>query len=766
MNLIYACIFYQESYIELLKLLLKSMDAVGKVDNANTHFLIITSRDFQPKIDLELQYIRLHLLYFIVDLDNTLMDAACARLKIFDYPLLHLYQTILYLDTDILINGDLNRILDLNIDSDKIYALKEGTIENHLWGGSAFFDFQNGEYDPGLPAFSSGILLFKNSIIIHKLFQTIRLHIDNYLQNGGNPPVCLDQPFIIYNAITQRKYNNELLKSYVKNDPTQIDEKIVICHFPGSPGNYFDKLSNMLSYWKNRKPVDLNETVRFITLTTADYLPNTINCLDFLTASVQNSNIIPHVYCIGEHCYNTLCSKHIPCSRFCDEESADHIAFYKLAIIHENLLKYKYVCYMEYDVVYKNRLFMDYLMNDISEYDMLRAYDETDEQNYTGCMFIQSNDNTKSVFDPNSVNNKRCRADQYNDVLLSAIQTLNCKKLPPVLFSSSKLYCSGYKYKHYPYLIHFNWPSSFTEKRTLMYLCNEWKFDVNICHYGTDGFGHQLEGILRLVSLSLNRKAIYQYHIRSTFVFEHNNFAKEQLNAYLFKAFDILSAADNNYRKMVKPAKILMTQNMHFGQIVNSDANYKNNVYLFDGVGNGSKLPPNFERSDELSKSLPALRKAFVEENAFLPPPSYSRNNSVINLCCHIRLGDAVGTRVFDNDSLFAVIRFFQQIAIQANINIIVHTDGDVGHLTHPSTNIFGAETNVLQILSDFIHADMLIITYSSLSIAAHLLAKSSQLVFCPDNAGVTFHSRILPKCVPFSKMVDKNREFEQPNTN
>jgi len=39
-------------------------------------------------------------------------------------------------------------------------------------------------------------------------------------------------------------------------------------------------------------------------------------------------------------------------------------------------------------------------------------------------------------------------------------------------------------------------------------------------------------------------------------------------------------------------------------------------------------------------------------------------------------------------------------------------------------------------------------INYSSLSIAAHLLADKNQQVICPNKAGNTFSDRILEKCV------------------
>jgi len=64
---------------------------------------------------------------------------------------------------------------------------------------------------------------------------------------------------------------------------------------------------------------------------------------------------------------------------------------------------------------------------------------------------------------------------------------------------------------------------------------------IKICHHSTDGFGHQLEGIIRLVSLSLNNENIdYVYNFKKNFSFEHSNFNLTQLNLYLLKALEIL----------------------------------------------------------------------------------------------------------------------------------------------------------------------------------------------------------------------------------
>ena len=246
MNLIYVCVFYQDSYIHLLSMLLHSLYARSNIDSSNTEFLICTSAAFRPILEDMLTNYPLSVNYYIFNA-NTLFEAGCSRLLIFQYPHIQKYDNILYLDTDILINSDISQLFELPLLPDKLYALEEGTIDSDLWGGQ-FFDFS--KYDRNTPAFTSGILLFRNSLGIRQLFESIITHIYIYIyQQGNNIPVCLDQPFIIYNAISQNKYDNQVLKSYVENNPSNVTPSIVVYHFPGGPGNYSSKVEKMKSFF-------------------------------------------------------------------------------------------------------------------------------------------------------------------------------------------------------------------------------------------------------------------------------------------------------------------------------------------------------------------------------------------------------------------------------------------------------------------------------------------------------------------------------------
>jgi mannosyltransferase OCH1-like enzyme len=272
MNLIYICVFYQKNYIDLLNLLLKSILVKSNIDE-NTNILIITSPEFKLLIEKVVSYCKIPLEYYILNY-NTLFEAGCARLNIFNYDKINLYEKILYLDTDILINSNINVLFNLNTNPTKLYALEEGNIGHEYWG-SQFFDFS--KFNINQQAFTSGVLYFHNNNVIKLLFQDIQNHIQKYIYVDKNKiPDTLDQPFIVYNAIIQNKYDNQLMKSYVENNPTFINNTKIIYHFPGKPGFYSSKYDKMSVVWKSINKIT---PVLFQTnkIPNDDYVLNMIN---------------------------------------------------------------------------------------------------------------------------------------------------------------------------------------------------------------------------------------------------------------------------------------------------------------------------------------------------------------------------------------------------------------------------------------------------------------------------------------------------------
>jgi len=239
------CVFHQESYINLLKLLVTSISVKGNIDKNTTDILIITSPIFQPIIQTKLAGIDLPIRYHILNL-HTMMEASCCKLKIFQYNEVDKYEKILYLDTDVLINSNINKLFDIEINPEKLHALEEGEIGDWHWG-SQFFDFA--KFDKNTHGFSAGVFYFMNSAAIKQLFEDTRIHIANFLLTNAKIPTCLDQPFLVYNSFMQDKYDNQLMKRYLENNPTSVSNEKIIYHFPGRPGSYLDKFQKMNVFW-------------------------------------------------------------------------------------------------------------------------------------------------------------------------------------------------------------------------------------------------------------------------------------------------------------------------------------------------------------------------------------------------------------------------------------------------------------------------------------------------------------------------------------
>jgi hypothetical protein len=535
--------------------------------------------------------------------------------------------------------------------------------------------------------------------------------------------------------------------------------------------NHYNHLLNFpIKSNEKMKIIGTYDDISFITLTNTEYIDYTLNCLESLKRI--NAKINLECYCIGIDGYNKLKNKGILCNLINDEqfsklethqvENWSNITYYKFEIIYEKLLKNKYVCFTDGDIVYENNDIFDFLLQNIGNNDMLiQSEGLYIDELCSGFIFIKSNELTLSIFNPKNIQSFKKDDQMYVNNNKYKMKYI---KLPLTLFPTEKYY---YKYGNNikPYMIHFNWVKGH-EKKQKMIEYNKWFNRVKICQYGTDGFGHQLEGMLRLLSLSINDKADYQYNYKRTYQFEHSNFKIQKLISYISCALKYLSKnICHNEKKQEQSLNICHNEKEQtlnichneqriFSQIITNDLDYENNIYFYDGISCSipEKLPPNFESKIEIEKSIPQLREAFVIKNNHLPNPSY--DNNYINVCCHVILGDALGRHILDNEKIYEVIKYFQR---KDKYRVIIHTDDDLNNLKTNNTIIYDSKIDVLQVLSDFIYADILIINYSSISIAAHLLGNKDQKVICPSNTGSTFKDRVLTKCITCNDFLNQN---------
>ena len=258
MNCIFCCVFNQEKYVDMFCLLLESIFIYGNLDN-NTNILIYTSTFFMNKIKKS-HLFNEKIIFEINDTYNNIDKACKSRLDLFKLSSIINYNKILYLDTDILVKDDINKVFDV-CKEDILYVLEEGllTDNNNFYGGKTLFGSEINNYNDKT-AFTSGILLFNNCEKIKDLFNKINEDIINRPYKFD----CYDQPYIVYNAFKYNLYNNKILKSLVVNNDNNIHSDKVIHHFPGGPGSYQHKIVSMtifLNNIKNNTFKNFNQTI-------------------------------------------------------------------------------------------------------------------------------------------------------------------------------------------------------------------------------------------------------------------------------------------------------------------------------------------------------------------------------------------------------------------------------------------------------------------------------------------------------------------------
>ena len=281
MNCIFCCVFNQEKYVDMFFLFLESIFIYGDLDE-NTHVLLYTSTSFMNKIKQSHLFNDEKIKFEINDTYDNIDKACKARLDLFNLSCITNYNKILYLDTDILIKDDINKVFDV-CKEDILYVLEEGVIDHDTgyWGKRLFGNEINKYNDK--TAFTSGILLFNNCAKIKGLFDKINEDIvKRCFYNDFH-----DQPYIVYNAFKYNLYDNKILKSLVVNNDNNIHSHKVIHHFPGGPGIYQNKIDAMTIFLNNIKDFTINNNInKAKAYIDTNLLPIIHNCGELLEGNI------------------------------------------------------------------------------------------------------------------------------------------------------------------------------------------------------------------------------------------------------------------------------------------------------------------------------------------------------------------------------------------------------------------------------------------------------------------------------------------------
>lgn len=445
MTIIYLCVFNHND-IELLKTLIASMNSNTNTPPAN--LLIITSFSLFSIIQSEMSQYKFRV-YYDIWMNPQSIEIANAKFSIFSYFDVDKYKKFLYLDLATLVNGDLNILFRSDFSDNVLYLL-----DNHSGNDAAY---------------NSGIMLFKKCPAIKTAFETIVSRVyDRGIESSPNCKVFINE--FPTNAL---QCDTQFLKKYVEIcSSCNINNDIILYHFPGEFARAkLTKISTICD----------KMNIAFCTLTNTGYTDYTLNCLKSLEKIKFSRQL--RLYCIGKKGHELLSSKNYNCSLIDDEKSCNFqsfrkgnwsdIIFNKFRIIYENLLTHKYVCFTDGDIVYENPIFMDYLLENIGDNDLLIQSDNGDEY-CSGFMFIKSTEATRRIFDPDVAIRSKKTANWGDQIYLNEqckSRTIKFGVLPLNLFPNGKYY-----FEHpdiSPYLIHFNWVIG-DHKRRLMRDYGKW----------------------------------------------------------------------------------------------------------------------------------------------------------------------------------------------------------------------------------------------------------------------------------------------------
>lgn len=253
-NLVYMCVFYNDVFIKFFELFIESFILYDNHLNRALDLMVMTNSEFENDIlDICKRYGVINIIINKIEV-NSIKAAKMSRLSIFDYKKIDEYGYILYLDTDILLTGNLKKVFrdDIKL-GEYLYVVKENDIGNN-YHGKFLFDADNQYIDNKTPGFNSGVLLFKKCFKIRELFSIIKNGIETY-KDKNMFLSHVDQPFFNFYTIKNNLQEMNYLDGLSINNPYGRTTHI-ICHFAGN-NTILEKLNDM-RYFLDKIKVQLN----------------------------------------------------------------------------------------------------------------------------------------------------------------------------------------------------------------------------------------------------------------------------------------------------------------------------------------------------------------------------------------------------------------------------------------------------------------------------------------------------------------------------
>jgi len=220
MNLVYSCVFLNETNVTKLEYLLKSYVLYGEgKTNSDTKYLVITSTSLKNMVEELFKKLHVNGEIWCLNL-YTAIQSSYSKYYIFDYPGVKKYEKILYLDLNVVVTNDIKKIFNYELE-DKIYSLEEGNTRDECV--NCLFE-ELSLPNPNISRFLTEIMLFPNSKPIQQLFKSCIKNIKQDVYNSVEfVKKYLDKPYITHYAIKENLHNTTLLKDDIVLDPSSVE---------------------------------------------------------------------------------------------------------------------------------------------------------------------------------------------------------------------------------------------------------------------------------------------------------------------------------------------------------------------------------------------------------------------------------------------------------------------------------------------------------------------------------------------------------------
>lgn len=256
-NLIYYSIYFDNGYIDLLEISLRSI-----LNHAKQTFdiLLITDKKTKEKIHENPFLKNINFLYHITETPFDGVMASQNKTKIFEFKNINDYQHILYLDCDIVVTSDINQILAEKLESNKLYTARNinlfyGHLRTIHYGFEILSDaFIDEMLQKKQPPFNAGQFLFQNSLRMREHFMNLI-----WLMNNWPGEFFFEQTFLCYYFCKAALTDDTILhpRTFITSTLSEFNlhqaSKAILVHFANPPLDAVTKKKFMTDFYLTNK---------------------------------------------------------------------------------------------------------------------------------------------------------------------------------------------------------------------------------------------------------------------------------------------------------------------------------------------------------------------------------------------------------------------------------------------------------------------------------------------------------------------------------